>query len=78
MKKTTLPIAPIRNSMLPICSTKEAMKAASDWVRVSQAEFANACVDGPADLHAVRPRRDAHGVPARRSSAPTGGAFSFR
>ena len=42
VKKTTVPIAPIRNSMFPICSTNEAMKAASDWVRVSQAEFANA------------------------------------
>ena len=40
VKKTTLPMTIIRNSMLPICSTKEAMKACSLWVRVSHGELA--------------------------------------
>ena len=35
VKKTTEPIASMRNSMLPICFTKPAAKADSVWVRVS-------------------------------------------
>ena len=41
VKKTTEPMARIRNSMLPICFTKAAAKAVSVWVRVSQGELAN-------------------------------------
>ena len=41
VKKTTEPIAMMRNSMLPICLTKAAAKADSVWVRVSPEEFAN-------------------------------------
>ena len=41
VKKTIEPMTMIRNSMLPICFTKEAAKADSVWVRVSEEEFAN-------------------------------------
>ena len=41
VKKTTEPIAMMRNSMLPICFMNAAAKADSVWVRVSEVEFAN-------------------------------------
>ena len=41
VKKTTEPMAMMRNSMLPICFMKDAAKADSVWVRVSEVELAN-------------------------------------
>ena len=36
-----VPMAMIRNSMLPICFMKDAANCCSVWVRVSDAELAN-------------------------------------
>ena len=41
MNTTTPPMASIRNSMLPICSTNEPMNACSVCVRDSKDELAN-------------------------------------
>ena len=70
VKNTTLPMATIRNSMLPICSTKEAMNAYSRWVRVSQAELAKRLVDGLGHRDGVGARRHAHRVPAHVALRP--------
>ena len=71
VKNTTMPMARIRNSMFPICFTNEAMKAASVWVRVSQAEFANPSSMALRHLDAVRARARCGRCTSRRSSAPT-------
>ena len=73
VKNTTLPMANMRNSMLPICSTNEAMNADSDCVRVSQAEFANSSSMALATFTLSDAGGDAHGVPAHVVLAPRAG-----
>ena len=57
VKNTTPPMAIIRNSMLPICFTNEAMNACSVWVRVSKAELAKPPSMALRHLHGVVPGR---------------------
>ena len=64
VKKTTEPMAMMRNSMLPICFMKEAAKADSVWVRVSEAEFANSWSMALATRRAVARVLHADDVPA--------------